>query len=443
MPLPRNRSRLALALAAAGVVAAAGPATGQLLGGGLGGLPGGGLPRGLSDVPRALDVPDTVRRASDTAQEIARAPLDQVRRLTAASLIRDHRDVIEADDAGRPVVRGEILALGVTPAAAQRLRQAGFTLRTNPDLAELGLDSATLKSPRGLSAVEAVRRLRELDPDGQYDFNHLYQESGMAPALTAAAGAGAASAGDGRGLRVGLIDGAVAASRPALANASLTQQGFAAGAPRPTAHATAVASLLAGSAPAFRGAAPGASLYVADVYGSTPTGGSAQAVARALAWLSHDGGPVINISLVGPPNLVLEAAVKAVIARGHILVAAVGNDGPAAPPLYPAAYPGVVAVTGVDPGRRVLPEAGRGTHVDFAAQGSGLKAAAAGGGLAPVRGTSFAAPIVAGALALRLKAPDRAGAAQAIEALGREAADLGSPGADPIYGRGLVGGIRP
>src|SRR5207248_11432234 len=105
--------------------------------------------------------------------------------------------------------------------------------------------------------------------------------------------------------------------------------------------------------------------------------------------------PVINISLVGPPNAVLAAAVKAAIGRGLLLVAPVGNDGPAAPPLYPAAYPGVVAVTGVDGRRRVLPEAGRAGHVDFAAPGE-VSAAAPGGGYANARGTSFAAPIVAG-----------------------------------------------
>ena len=45
----------------------------------------------------------------------------------------------------------------------------------------------------------------------------------------------------------------------------------------------------------------------------------------------------MNISLVGPRNALIERAVSAAQRRGVILVAAVGNDGPAAPPLYPAA----------------------------------------------------------------------------------------------------------
>jgi subtilisin family serine protease len=178
---------------------------------------------------------------------------------------------------------------------------------------------------------------------------------------------------------------------------------------------------------------------VADVYGTTPTGGSAEAIVRALSWLAQARAPVINISLVGPPNILLEAAVKALVARGHLVVAAVGNDGPAAPPLYPAAYPGVVAVTGVDSRRRLLPEAGRGPHVEFAAPGSEMAAAGLDGGFVSVRGTSFAAPIAAGLLARYLAQPDVAGAERAKNMLGRQALDLGGRGHDPLYGRGLVG----
>jgi len=84
---------------------------------------------------------------------------------------------------------------------------------------------------------------------------------------------------------------------------------------------------------------------------------------------------VINISLVGPKNLLLARVVAALIARGYVIVAAVGNDGSAAPPLYPAAYRHVISVTAVDAERRVLFEAERGPQVTFAAQGADLKAA--------------------------------------------------------------------
>jgi hypothetical protein len=370
--------------------------------------------------------------------EVASVAAPLTHRAAASRLLALHPDVLEADDRGEPIVRGEIVGLALDAAMVRRLEKAGFTVRSRETLAGLGLATVVIGAPRGAATTDALRRLRALDPDGQYDFNHVYLQSGGLGGPVVAA-AGSASVAGGRGLRIGLVDGAVATGQPVLAGSKLVQQSFAPGGSVPTAHATAVASLIAGADGDFRGAAPGAALYVADVYGSTPTGGSAQAVARGLAWLADAKVPVINISLVGPPNLLLAASIRALVARGHVVVAAVGNDGPASPPLYPAAYPGVVAVTGVDARRRVLPEAGRGTHVDFAAPGSDLAAASPGGRFVAVRGTSFAAPIAAGRLARLLSAPDPAAAGRAIAALGREAVDLGQPGPDPVYGRGLVG----
>ena len=125
--------------------------------------------------------------------------------------------------------------------------------------------------------------------------------------------------------------------------------------------------------------------------------------------------------------------------RGHLVVAAAGNDGPAAPPLYPAAYPGVVGVSGVNGSRRVLPEAAQGLQVMWVAPGADMAVAHAGGGYAVARGTSFAAPLVAGLLATELRKPDVKAAAAALERLAAQAIDLGAPGRDPVYGLGLVG----
>src|SRR3546814_2452733 len=113
-----------------------------------------------------------------------------------------------------------------------------------------------------------------------------------------------------------------------------------------------------------------------------------------------------------------------------LIVAAVGNDGPAAPPAYPASYKGVFAVTGVDSRNRALPEAGRALHIDFAAPGNAVLAATGIDATDRLRGTSFAAPLVAGRLALRYPAPaiDRIG--PAVSALVFEARDLGKKRAE-------------
>jgi subtilisin family serine protease len=210
------------------------------------------------------------------------------------------------------------------------------------------------------------------------------------------------------------------------------------GANFPAPHGTAVASLLVGQGDGFESVIPGATVYASDIFCGHGAG-SLSLLALALDWMAREKIPVVNVSLVGAKSVLLTALVRAMTSRGFLLVAAVGNDGPTAPPLYPASYPDVVGVTGVDGKRRVLPEACRGEQVDFAAAGADIKAAAVGGGFEEIRGTSFATPIVAGLLARSLEAPDPAGAREALAALESTALDIGNNGRDPSYGKGLVG----
>jgi subtilisin family serine protease len=236
------------------------------------------------------------------------------------------------------------------------------------------------------------------------------------------------------GARLGLIDGGVDGNHRAFAGISLHRFGCE-GAAIPSAHGTAVASL------AVRGQAA-SELYAADVYCGAPTGGAIDAVAAAFGWLARERVAVINVSLVGPRNALLERVVRSLVNQGYTIVAAVGNDGPAAPPLFPASYAGVVGVTAVDAKHRVLVEAGRGQQVDFAAPGLDQNAAGtAPDSYAPVRGTSFAAPLVAGLLARRIPAPDAERRQSALDELAQTAQDLGARGRDDVYGAGLVGAL--
>ena len=172
---------------------------------------------------------------------------------------------------------------------------------------------------------------------------------------------------------------------------------------------------------------------MADIYGTDPAGGNALALVRALDWLTGGGARVISISLGGPNNTAVARAIAAAQRKGVVIVAAVGNDGPAAPPAYPASYPGVVAVTGVDGRGRALIEAGRAAHLDYAAPGADIAARNRSGKWARVRGTSYATPLVAARVAAALA---RGGNWRA--ALDREAEDLGPRGTDAQYGRGLL-----
>lgn len=365
------------------------------------------------------DLPGTARGALDLAERAAVGSVDRLR-----SLARAHPRELDVDERGRAVVRGEVLVADPSPDALAAATRAGFRVIRDERLEGLDVRVVALAPPSGLRAVGAVDRLRRLAPDAAWDFNHLYVDAGGAGTAARAALAPAAPP-----ERAGLIDTGVDARHPALAGVRVETAAFAPGGYLPAPHGTAVASILVGR---------GTTLYAADVYGSTPRGGSAEAVARALAWMAERKVGVVNVSLVGPENAVMDAAIRAAAARGHLIVAAVGNDGPSAPPLYPAASPEVIGVTGVDARRRALPEAGRGPQVDFAAVGAGVAGAGRKNGAGPVRGTSFAAPTVAARLAGSLPRPDKAGAERAVERLSREAVDLGAKGVDPVYGRGLV-----
>jgi hypothetical protein len=398
-----------LLCAAAGAAALAGTAGAQLLPGVA--LPPVSLPVPTGNVPVAGPILQNVLGQPGAQQAIAPtldsvggltegiansgAPtLLELRRLRLQELIRSNKATVESDGNGLPVRRGVVAVIDPNTAGLQRAMSAGFRVVRQENDPELGMRVVSLAVPNGMSAREGLKRLQKIAPELQADFDHLFEPAGGS--LAPMAGALVAASVPGGGRVIGMIDGGVA-SHPSLAGKSIEQNGFA-GSAQPTGHGTAVASLLVGTQGPFRGAATESQLFVADVYGGNRAAGSATSIVRALGWLSSKRPQVINISLVGPPNRLVQRAIQIVQSRGIEVVAAVGNDGPAAPPQYPASYPGVIAVTAVDAKGRALPEAGKPTHLDFAAPGANMAAALPGNGYTKVRGTSFAAPLAAARL---------------------------------------------
>jgi hypothetical protein len=387
-------------------------------------LPTGGVTDRLGNAATGMrDLVDPVTGRLDplraTVGQLAEARVSRLE-----ELVRANRDRLEMTELG-PAVRGEIIAVDPDPASLAAALAAGFRQVAEERIEGLDIRSVTLGVPRGWSVDRALSRLRRLAPAGQFTANSLHEQSGEAGAEAAANSL--LAQGSGGGTAIGIVDGGVAAS-PSLRGA-VQQRGFVTGAPRPSAHGTAIASLIAGQGP-VRGAAPGVPLMVADVFGADPAGGNALALARALGWMVTRGVRVVAVSLVGAANPLVERAVGQARARGTWVVAAVGNDGRAAPPAYPASYPGVVAVTGVDGRGRVLIESGWALHLDYAAPGADMGAAGPRGNVVAVRGTSFAVPLVAGRLAQHVRA------ANVLAGLDGEAAQSGARG----VGRGIVCG---
>lgn len=348
---------------------------------------------------------DAMRRLEDLRDS-------RIERLNAFA--RHNRHDVELDDAGQPARAHEVLVLDPPGDSVARASAAGFAVIETEAIAGLDVRYVRLRAPAGEPLAKALGRLRALLPGATISADQIHFQGG-------AAGSGAgvpAPLPAVRGGTVGIIDGGAAPGARVIA-----QAGFARGAPRPDSHAQAIVSLLAGAGVEH--------LRVADVYGTDPAGGNAAAIARALGWMVGEHVPVVSISLVGPANPLLERAVAASRAHGTQVVAAVGNDGAAAPPAYPASYAGVIAVTGVDRHDRVLFEAGHATHLDYAAPGADLAAIGLDRRVIGVRGTSFAAPLAAARLAAwRASGSDPAGALAEAD---REAR---APG--PKVGRGIL-----
>jgi hypothetical protein len=392
--------------------------------------------RGAAAQDRAARAVEAVARAGAAA---AAADLDLAERVTpraqaalATKLVDQYRMLARANPQVLEIldrfaaVRGEIVAVDPSAEVLAAATRGGFDVAKVETIDGLDLRYVTLHSPAGETLAQSLAKLRKLAPGGEFTANYIHLQSGGAEGTAGSARLAPSTPVTGPAL--GMIDGGVASTASVD---RILQQGFASGAPRPDAHATAVASLLAGSG-GVKSAAPGAPLLAADIYGADPKGGNALALAKALGWLVKQRATVVVVSLVGPANPLVARAVKAAQARGIVLVAPVGNDGAAAPPMFPAAYPAVIGVTAVDRRNRALVEAGRGAQVDFAAPGADILAAGLGEGSVRVRGTSYAAPLVAGRLWLA-RASDNP-----LAALAARAVDLGPRGRDVVFGDGLI-----
>lgn len=333
----------------------------------------------------------------------------------------------------------EISAANLTEADLARLRQLGFQVIRQRQVAFFGNTLALrLRTPRQFSPEAAIQIARQTVPGGVFDFSHLYNPSQGSPIYAWNLVGISASQSCGRGARIGMIDTEVA-RHPALARARVTRRSFSEGRSDPR-HGTAVASLLVGADPSGQAVFDRTDLFAASVFfrGRESLDADAIDIVGAIDWLVHNQIAVVNISIAGPANTLLEAAVAEAARRGTILVAAAGNNSAGGRPRYPAAYPAVIAVSAVDQRLRPYAFNTRGNYIDIAAPGVDVWAANADGGGALWSGTSFAAPFVAVELAIAAQNGLVLSPQDARNFLARNARDIGAAGRDPVFGAGLL-----
>jgi Subtilase family len=350
---------------------------------------------------------------------------------------------------------GEIVVLGDRPETIAQVESLGFRLIEARPLSALGLSVLKLGTPASLDARQAVALLHAHFPELTADVNSLYgsyeTEAAQVVSLPAPDYArqmihwlGGESCG--AGLRIGMIDSALAGGLPVFAGRKLHQRSFLEPGREAAdpAHGTAIAALLVGAPdpahPTAGGLMPAADLYAAAIL--ERQGGRSEAnafaIAAALDWMVKNRVAVVNISLAGDNNALVALAVRRTSERGTVLLAAAGNGGPGAPPAFPGALPEVIAVTAVDQAGAVFPEANRGYYIAFAAPGVRIWTTSPDGQGRYQTGTSFATPFALGAAALEMMQGAPANAEILRRRLAARARALGPGGKNPIFGYGLV-----
>src|SRR5262245_4490877 len=322
----------------------------------------------------------------------------------------------------------EVLAINLGPEGLAKVRAANYEALGTVELPQFGLTVTRLRPPDSLNAVAGWDRLYDLLPDGSFALNRVYTpyRLGSGPGSTgggvhAVPGKGCTAdrcfgaqlinwqaplAACARDVKVGVIDTGFAAAHPAFAGLRYEDHEFrhVGSDAASNRHGTGSLSLLAGHAGSGTpGLIPEAHYVVANAFfadsDGEPVSDTAQML-QALHWLKQKGVAVANLSFAGPEDELMHHGVQELTKAGIVVVAAAGNDGPSAPPSYPAAYEEVIAVTAVDRNLAAYRYASRGDHIDVAAPGVDVWTALPGRREGPQTGTSFAVPFVTAVVAV-------------------------------------------
>jgi len=349
------------------------------------------------------------------------------------------------------IVPNQVLGLYDTAAeatvATATIAPTGYGAIAQDNLPALGFVLVTYTLPPGVTLDAALAALTAQFPNATFAPNNLYNlAAGTAPGDPARLiGWKAQSPNCGTGISVGVVDTLVDTKVATLKGRDVTARSFVADKHPPTNHGTQVSSILVGASSngSVPGLMPKARVFAAGVFehnASGATQANTVAIANGMDWVVGQQVNVINMSFAGPINMALLAIVQRTALKNVLLVAAAGNDGPLSPPLYPAAFPKVIAVSALDAERNPYPWNVQGKHIAFAAPGVNLPlpAAESGGRIEVISGTSFAAPYVSGVVALWKSKQPQGGYSEAVDQLAARAIRLRPVDPDTLFGHGLI-----
>ncbi len=240
----------------------------------------------------------------------------------------------------------------------------------------------------------------------------------------------------GMNVTIAVIDSGVDARHPELANSVADNFDALGSKEGPHVHGTGIAGAIVAHA-RLMGSAPEARLLAIRAFGGGSKGESTSyVIIRGMNYAAEHGAQIINMSFAGPKDPLIERAIAATAARGILMVAAAGNAGAKSPPLYPAANPNVIAVSGTDAQEKLFAASNRGNHIAIAAPGADIFLPAPDDKYQITSGTSFSAAYVSGVAALIMERNPALKPNDVRAILMKTARDLGTPGRDDLFGAG-------
>ncbi|MBR1122153.1 S8 family serine peptidase [Bradyrhizobium lablabi] len=241
----------------------------------------------------------------------------------------------------------------------------------------------------------------------------------------------------GMNVTVAVIDSGIDARHPELANTIADSFDALSSKDGPHVHGTGIAGAIAAHAK-LMGSAPEARILAIRAFAPSSSGAesSSYIIVKSLNYAVLHGAQIVNMSFAGPKDPLIERGIIATAERGVLMIAAAGNAGPKSPPLYPAANPNVIAVSGTDSQDRLFPASNRGVHIALAAPGTDVFLPAPDGKYQMTSGTSFSAAYVSGIAALMLERNPALKPNDVRAILEKTARDLGAPGRDELFGAG-------